>query len=282
MSDNEAYSSSSGEIEEDGFISELLISTPPQQQYDDGDDDERKEQTPSQSFLDNGDCEGTDLSALLAVNHCKCAPIGDLPLTDQWPEVEAFLVSYQDRTFQNFSRGNSKTVKACNKTVIRESKKRPESLKYYSIILQCIHRERKKKKKACSDGNEATVEGEEGDDKKKVRYSYDTGCKAFISLSTYYDKKSKIWRFQIIGCDFTHNHAVSENIYKQYPRQRSIPESPVIRAVAELGVSNVDIQSMIMEEHNVALRLKDIKNYKSFLKKEYQTKVRQLDAKRLF
>jgi hypothetical protein len=37
-----------------------------------------------------------------------------------------------------------------------------------------------------------------------------------------------------------------------------------------------------MEEHNVALRLKDIKNYKSFLKKEYQTKVRQLDAKRLF
>jgi hypothetical protein len=172
-----------------------------------------------------------------------------------------------------------------------ESKKRPPELVYYSITFGCIHRTKdeaskpnnekngnaeKKKAKSKSEGKEeANSKGTDQDngklvlkEDKRMRFSYDTDCKAFISLSTYYDKDEKAWRFKVLDSNFVHNHAISEMIYKQYPRQRAIPDSEVLKALAKEGVSNVKLQNLVFEEHGIQLRLKDIKNYKSALRNE--------------
>jgi hypothetical protein len=238
------------------------------------------------------DHNGTDdndelLATLLAsVRECKCAEIGDLPTTEDWTEVNAFIMNYQNTTFQNLSTVRSKSVEVMNNITKRESKKRPQELVYYSITFGCIHRTKDEtskpnnlkngnaeKKKAKSEGKEEE-NSKEKDGKlvlkedKRMRFSYDTDCEAFISLSTYYDKDEKAWRFKVSDSNFVHNHAISEIIYKQYPRQRALPDSEVLKALAKEGVSNVKLQNLVFEEHGIQLRLKDIKNYKSALRNE--------------
>jgi hypothetical protein len=177
-------------------------------------------------------------------------------------------------------------VENTNTNIKKEMRRRPSSFVYSYLHFGCIHGlkpsnddvlENDQKEIpnssnedfAPSAGAADLVDAVQEEKEKRSRASYYTGCTAHITITVPFNNKTKEYDgFSLFEFSGIHNHPVGKEVYDSYPRQRQIPDDPVLKALAQYDVNSRTIKQVIREEFNRPVLLKDIYNFKYRSKKE--------------